>query len=105
MVRDRLKDSPFAAEPKGRVVLSGGASQLTEGFRRRPAPADADPGRGARDQRRGGRGAHPAGRGGQESPARRRLAAHVGHHPPANPAGGGAAGGRARPFQVRSRRR
>ena len=28
MVRDRLKDSPFAAEPKGRVVLSGGASQL-----------------------------------------------------------------------------
>src|SRR6516225_5634276 len=29
MVRDRLKDSPFAAEPKGRVVLSGGASQLT----------------------------------------------------------------------------
>jgi cell division protein FtsA len=29
MVRDRLKDSPFAAEPKGRVVLSGGASQLS----------------------------------------------------------------------------
>src|ERR1700759_4045924 len=29
MVRDRLVDSPFAAEPKGRVVLSGGASQLT----------------------------------------------------------------------------
>ncbi|CAL79324.1 cell division protein with ATPase domain, involved in recruitment of FtsK to Z ring [Bradyrhizobium sp. ORS 278] len=29
MVRDRLKDSPFAAEPKARVVLSGGASQLT----------------------------------------------------------------------------
>jgi cell division protein FtsA len=29
MVRDRLKESPFAAEPKGRVVLSGGASQLT----------------------------------------------------------------------------
>src|SRR5882757_436962 len=29
MVRDRLADSPFAAEPKGRVVLSGGASQLT----------------------------------------------------------------------------
>ena len=29
MVRDRLKDSPFAAEPKGRVVLSGGAAQLT----------------------------------------------------------------------------
>src|ERR1700752_2171249 len=29
MVRDRLKDSPFAAEPKGRVVLSGGACQLT----------------------------------------------------------------------------
>jgi cell division protein FtsA len=28
MVRDRLKDSPFAAEPKSRVVLSGGASQL-----------------------------------------------------------------------------
>src|SRR6478736_6667069 len=29
MVRDRLADSPFAAEPKARVVLSGGASQLT----------------------------------------------------------------------------
>jgi cell division protein FtsA len=29
MVRDRLKDSPFASEPNGRVVLSGGASQLT----------------------------------------------------------------------------
>src|SRR5579872_2413669 len=29
MVRDRLRDSPFAAEPKARVVLSGGASQLT----------------------------------------------------------------------------
>ena len=29
MVRDRLKDSPFAAEPKARVVLSGGASLLT----------------------------------------------------------------------------
>jgi cell division protein FtsA len=29
MVRDRLAASPFAAEPRGRVVLSGGASQLT----------------------------------------------------------------------------
>src|SRR3954449_12920836 len=29
MVRDRLGDSPFAAEPRARVVLSGGASQLT----------------------------------------------------------------------------
>src|ERR1700676_2478242 len=29
MVRDRLADSPFAAEPKARIVLSGGASQLT----------------------------------------------------------------------------
>ena len=29
MVRDRLADSPFAAEPQARVVLSGGASQLT----------------------------------------------------------------------------
>ena len=28
MVRDRLADSPFAAEPRGRVVLTGGASQL-----------------------------------------------------------------------------
>ena len=28
MVRDRLAASPFAAEPRGRVVLSGGASQL-----------------------------------------------------------------------------
>jgi cell division protein FtsA len=29
MVRDRLALSPFAAEPKGRVVLTGGACQLT----------------------------------------------------------------------------
>src|SRR5215813_2778220 len=29
MVRDRLADSPFAAEPRGQIVLSGGASQLT----------------------------------------------------------------------------
>src|SRR3954452_24032484 len=29
MVRARLADSPFAAEPRARVVLSGGASQLT----------------------------------------------------------------------------
>ena len=29
MVRDRLATSPFAAEPRGRVVLTGGASQLT----------------------------------------------------------------------------
>ena len=29
MVRDRLAASPFAAEPRARVVLSGGASQLT----------------------------------------------------------------------------
>jgi len=29
MVRDRLSASPFAAEPRGRVVLTGGASQLT----------------------------------------------------------------------------
>ena len=28
MVRDRLKSSPFAAEPRARVVLTGGASQL-----------------------------------------------------------------------------
>src|ERR1700754_1115691 len=28
MVRDRLADSPFAAEPRARVVLSGGAAQL-----------------------------------------------------------------------------
>jgi cell division protein FtsA len=28
MVRDRLKASPFAAEPRGRLVLTGGASQL-----------------------------------------------------------------------------
>jgi cell division protein FtsA len=28
MVRDRLKASPFAAEPRGRVVLTGGASLL-----------------------------------------------------------------------------
>jgi cell division protein FtsA len=29
MVRDRLVGSPFAAEPRSRVVLTGGASQLT----------------------------------------------------------------------------
>ena len=29
MVRDRLAGSPFAAEPRGRVVLTGGACQLT----------------------------------------------------------------------------
>ncbi|WP_407147970.1 cell division protein FtsA [Bradyrhizobium sp. ORS 86] len=29
MVRDRLADSPFAAEPRAGIVLSGGASQLT----------------------------------------------------------------------------
>jgi cell division protein FtsA len=29
MVRDRLASSPFASEPRGRVVLTGGASQLT----------------------------------------------------------------------------
>jgi cell division protein FtsA len=29
MVRDRLAASPFAAEPRSRVVLTGGASQLT----------------------------------------------------------------------------
>jgi cell division protein FtsA len=28
MIRDRLAASPFAAEPRGRVVLTGGASQL-----------------------------------------------------------------------------
>ena len=28
MVRDRLADSPFAAEPEARVVITGGASQL-----------------------------------------------------------------------------
>jgi cell division protein FtsA len=29
MVRDRLAVSPFAAEPRGRIVLTGGSSQLT----------------------------------------------------------------------------
>jgi cell division protein FtsA len=29
MVRDRLNSSPFAADPRGRVILTGGASQLT----------------------------------------------------------------------------
>ena len=29
MVRDRLASSPFVSEPRGRVVLTGGASQLT----------------------------------------------------------------------------
>ena len=29
MARDRLAASPFAAEPRGRVILTGGATQLT----------------------------------------------------------------------------
>ena len=29
MVRDKLAASPFAADPRGRVILVGGASQLT----------------------------------------------------------------------------
>ena len=29
MVRDRLAASPFASEPRGRVIITGGASQLT----------------------------------------------------------------------------
>jgi cell division protein FtsA len=29
MIRDRLANSPFASEPRGRVVLTGGACQLT----------------------------------------------------------------------------
>ena len=29
MVRDKLSQSPFAADPRGRVILTGGASQLT----------------------------------------------------------------------------
>jgi cell division protein FtsA len=29
MVRDRLADSPFASEPRARVILTGGAAQLT----------------------------------------------------------------------------
>src|SRR5262249_12702689 len=29
MVRDKLNLSPFAADPRGRVILTGGASQLT----------------------------------------------------------------------------
>jgi cell division protein FtsA len=29
MVRDKLHASPFAADPRGRVILTGGASQLT----------------------------------------------------------------------------
>ena len=29
MVRDRLAASPFASEPRARVILTGGASQLT----------------------------------------------------------------------------
>ncbi len=37
MVRDRLAASPFAAEPRGRVVLTGGASQLTGSRRSRRA--------------------------------------------------------------------
>ena len=50
MVRDRLDASPFAADPRGRVVLTGGASQLTglAGSRRadaRPAGAHRPPAR------------------------------------------------------------
>ena len=29
MVRDKLAASPFAADPRGRVILTGGASQMT----------------------------------------------------------------------------
>ncbi len=29
MLRERLNNSPFAADPRGRVILTGGASQLT----------------------------------------------------------------------------
>ena len=29
MARDRLNASPFAADPRGRVILTGGASQLS----------------------------------------------------------------------------
>src|SRR5262249_60140284 len=29
MIRDRLAASPFASEPRGRVILTGGACQLT----------------------------------------------------------------------------
>ena len=50
MVRDRLADSPFAAEPRARVVLTGGASQLTgiadlAAPDSRPAGADRPPAR------------------------------------------------------------
>ena len=62
MVRDRLAASPFAAEPRGRVVLTGGASQLTglAGARRahsRPAGAD----RPAARHRRTARGSEGTG--------------------------------------------
>ena len=46
MVRDRLAASPFAAEPRGRVVLTGGGSQLTGVVR--PGRADSRPARADR---------------------------------------------------------
>ena len=62
MVRDRLATSPFAAEPRGRVVLTGGASQLTglAGARRaRSRPAGAH--RPAARHRRTARGSEGTG--------------------------------------------
>ena len=55
MVRDRLAASPFAAEPRARVMLTGGASQLTG------LP--------------GARGAHPQPPGAHRAPARHRRSA------------------------------
>ena len=87
MVRDRLADSPFAAEPRARVVLSGGASQLT-GTRRtcdpdsRPPGADRPPARfrpaAQRGQERVVRGARgPAGLSAIRSSRTRRTAAYA----------------------------
>src|SRR5258708_39679552 len=45
MVRDRLAKSPFAAEPRGRVVLTGGARPLTRASGL-PPPGLRRPGRG-----------------------------------------------------------
>src|SRR5260370_1225797 len=44
MVRDRLAASPFAAEPRGRVVLTGGAGPRTRGAALVP-PVSLPPGR------------------------------------------------------------
>ena len=69
MVRDRLAASPFAAEPRARVVLTGGGSQLDRP--RRPCRARLEAAGADRTPARRGR---PAGRGQGPGLRRRRRA-------------------------------